>query len=658
MRLVLRSLILLSSYVIAQPSVALAQVSVTTYHNDPQRTGWNSSESTLTPAAFKSNIRATDQFGLIAVVGLDGQVDTQPLIVASVAALGTHPIVYVATESNSIYAIDSLTGAILKRRNLGPPVGPFETWRPAPYTCTNNSDWVGINGTPTIDLPSSSIYVMNYTTIDTKPTYQLHALDLATLNDRPGSPVTVSAIQTLRDGKTYQFDATWQRQRAALLLSQNRIYAAFGSFCDMGGSHSRGWLLGWDKNSLALFSAKQLNNKLPGGSVAVSPHFLSSIWMSGYGIAADGDGNLYFTTGNTESGTYDSSFNISESAVKMSSDLSRVIGVFTPSNVNDLDTHDMDFGSGGLMVLPDGTGLRPEMRLAVAAGKDGRLFILNRDKMGLRSANIPQAVDIGACWCGPSYFQTKGRTLVSPARRVVTSGGDQVELWAPINTEIQPAPRPPLIPSLTLLGSAQVQQAPGTDGGFFTSISSNGTSPNSTIIWAVARAGSAGSDLNVRLYAFDATPVAGTLPLLWSGKAGEWWNTLGEANANIVPTVANGRVFVASFWQLQIFGLRPPVNAPIARVEIPVERRLVPPRGGQLWGTVRSIEGTKVMLELRTGNLLQLDISSAMKEERLTTLRVGQNVRAIGQMNSHSVFEASTVLRAKGRPLWGEDHEQ
>lgn len=634
-----RPVVCILALLVAQ--ACLHQVSVTTYHNDPQRTGWNSEETTLTPKSVKPPLEVTT-FGHIATVPLDGQVDTQPLVVAA-QGIRSHAVVYVTTENNTVYAIDSITGAILKTRHLGPPVGPFEPWGSGPYACGNNSEHVGINGTPTIDVSSRTLYVISYTNIDRTPTYRLHALDLATLTDRPGSPVTVAATQTLQDGSTYRFNATWQRQRAALLQSQDRIYAAFGSFCDWGGSDSRGWLLAWDKASLTALPARQLDNRLtPSSSV---PAFLSSIWMSGYGVAADPAGNLYFTTGNTTAGTYNGTFNISESAVKMSGDLSHVISLFTPSNVNDLDGGDLDFGSGGLMVLPDGTGPRPEMRLAVAAGKDGRLFILNRDNMGgFPPPNSPQAVPIGACWCGPSYFETRGRIGLEPLRRIVSSGGNQVMLWFPTNTQIIV---PPKVPSLIFAASGEIDPS-DQDGGFFTSVSSNGTNPNSAIIWAVSR--QLGTN-HVKLYAFDATPVGGTLPLLWSGVAGDWWNTLGGANANIVPTVANGRVFVASFWQLQIFGLRPPVAESIAAG--------VPPAGWrQFWGTVKSSEGTRMTLELRTGRLLQVDVSSAIKEQRATPVPVGQPARVTGRMSATGIFEATTVIRARGRSLWGADREQ
>jgi hypothetical protein len=386
----------------------------------------------------------------------------------------------------------------------------------------------------------------------------------------PIVPVVVSASQTI-DGTTYTFDASLQRQRPGLLDSQGKIFAGFGSFCDLSapmtfspphlsagprksGSHSRGWLLGWDKATLALELPHELTNRLSATNKSPcvwelkEPCYLSSIWMSGFGLASDSTGDIYFTTGNTAAGTYDSTLNIAESAVRISSNLTRVVDFFTPSNHDAMDTDDYDYGSGGLMVLPDQPG--PFPHLAAGAGKDGRMFLLNRDSMGgLNTPDIPSYVSINGCWCGPSYFESSEGPLV------VSSGGtfkeaatgkvtdDRVRTWALVTSG--PAPK------LVEVASSQVLEATGQNPGFFTSVSSDGTAPNTAIIWAVGRA--AGTDHHLTLYAFDATPSGTLLPLLWSGAAGSWPNTGG--NANIIPTVADGRVFVASNQQLQIFGL-------------------------------------------------------------------------------------------------------
>jgi hypothetical protein len=384
--------------VVFSNKVIVGCTAVSTYHNNAERTGWNAAEHTLTPA----NVTPST-FGRIVTVPLDNQVDTQPLVVNEqpIEEMGTHSVVYVTTESNTVYAIDGWTGDVLKKRNLGAAV-------PMPLGCNNNGPTVGINGTATIDLKAHTLYVIAYTLDGGAPAYHLHALALDTLADRPGSPALISPKQTLKGGTSYPFQAANQRQRPALLEANGNIYGGFGSFCDYNAPTTRGWLLGWNKSSLALIGGEELTNRLASAGTNADctwngnhPCFLASIWMSGYGLAADPGGYIYFTTGNTAQGSYDATFNYAESAVKMKADLSQPQDWFTPSNVNTLDHDDNDFGSGGAMVLPDQPG--NFQHLAVASGKDGRLFVLNRDNMGhLHTPDIPSNTGIGNCWCGPS----------------------------------------------------------------------------------------------------------------------------------------------------------------------------------------------------------------------------------------------------------------
>ncbi|MBV8359917.1 MAG: PQQ-binding-like beta-propeller repeat protein, partial [Deltaproteobacteria bacterium] len=377
--------------------VAEAQTSVTTYHGDSQRTGWNSSEGILKP----SNVTATT-FGLIASVALDDQVDAQSLVVANqvIEGQGMHTVVYVATENNTVYAIDSSTGSILKTANLGAPV-------PRPLGCTLNGPNVGITGTPTIDVEKQTIYVMAYTLVAGQPSYRLHALNLQTLQDKAGSPINVMASHRLTDGSKLSFNSKVERQRPALLESNGNIYAGFSSFCDFSPSSSRGWLLGWNAGTLTALGANELTDTLKTAPANNGTNFfLSAIWMSGYGIADDGVGNVFFVTGNSDPNlnTYTGTTNIQESVVKMPEALTSVLDLFTPSNVFSLDQGDEDFGAGGVLVLPDQPG--PVPHLAVAAGKDGRLFIIDRDDMGrFHNPDIPAHVNIGGCWCGSSYYQ-------------------------------------------------------------------------------------------------------------------------------------------------------------------------------------------------------------------------------------------------------------
>ncbi len=497
---------------------------ITTYHYDNLRTGWNHAEHELT---FEKVQGA--HFGLIQNVALDDQVDTQPLVVPHVdiptgPSPGVHDVVYVATESDSVYAIDASSGEILLHAKFGNPV-------PTPLGCNNNGPNVGINGTPVIDREAHTMYVIVYSLQGGNPEYRVHALDLSSLTDKI-PPVVVSASHKLSNNSNFQFNARFQRQRPALLLSKGNVYAGFGSFCDFSANVSRGWLLGWTAGTLTPLAANQLND-----TQATSPDsfFLSSVWMSGYGPAADPDGNIYFVTGNSDfSGTtYDGSTNIQESVVKLAPDLSKVLDIFTPSNQGNLDQGDTDFGSGGAMLIPQQEGSTPH--LVAAAGKDGRMFILDRNSLGGYTPGGPDKVvtqaNIGGCWCGESYFHHK----------IVSSGGSNAILWK-IKTS----------PGVTLQNEAASAGIGGAqDPGFLTSVSSE--DEQHPIIWAVSRPDNS-SPADISLFAFKGEPSGGgTLDTLFQGPAGNWPNTGG--NSNLVPVVVNGKVYVASFKQLRIFGL-------------------------------------------------------------------------------------------------------
>ena len=256
-------------FISAGALLAAGQVAVTTYHYDNNRTGWNKHETVLTPARV-----GTSSFGWLRTVVLDDQVDAQPLVVPGVLITagqfqGAHEVVYVATEHNTVYAIDVHSETVLLSRNLGPPV-------PLPLGCMNNGPNVGVNSTPVIDFASKTLYVMNYTLV-AGPEYHLHALDLGSLGDKV-APKLVTASHALTNGTTFKFNATYQRQRPGLLLANGSIYAGFGSFCDLSANASRGWLLGWTAGSLAPFPSNQLLDQQP---TSPDTFFLSSIWMSG-----------------------------------------------------------------------------------------------------------------------------------------------------------------------------------------------------------------------------------------------------------------------------------------------------------------------------------------------------------------------------------------
>jgi hypothetical protein len=606
---------------------AEAKVNVWTHHYDNLRTGWNRFEQVLTPARV-----AGGSFKRIAAVAVDDQVDAQPLLVTGELINGRrrHDVVYVATESDTVYGIDAHSGQILLQVSLGQPV-------PAtllPGRCNNNGPNIGINSTPVIDLSAHTMYVVTYTLEGGSKVFRLHALNLETLTDKVPS-VVIAPTATLADRTSYNFDPDVHRQRSALLLANGNIYAAFASFCDVYANQSRGWVLGWRASTLALLPNNRLSNTR---TTAPNNFFLSSVWMSGNGIAADTAGNLYFATGNSDKSgtTYSTQQNLSESIIEMSPDLSTVYSYFTPSNVDGLDENDGDFTAGGVMLLPPQGGLG--FGLAVAAGKFGTLYLLNANML---SNGLPWgwtqylgAFPIGGCWCGESYFMG-----ADGYGRIITSGGRNVGIWR-VQTQ----------PNVTLIHEHQTSNiANAQDPGFFTSVSSNGRLRNTAIVWAVGRPID-NDPAYVNLYAFD--PHFGNL--LYSAVAGSWPNI--GANANIVPVVANGNVYVAADQSLAIFGLSTSAPAKLPKIRISDTRAPLVEGEHEIYGLMQSIRGDNMTVRLRNGDLLTIDASLADELLQRATSSVGHAVLARGTFDGAGVLHANTILRAKDNSaLWWPD---
>lgn len=601
-------------------------IDVVTYHYDNLRTGWDDSESSLT----YQNV-SNGSFGLIQSVTLDDQVDTQPLIVRGEKTTagkspGKHDVVYVATESNTVYAIEASKGVILFSTNLGSPVQE-------PLGCNNNGPNVGIDGTPVIDLAANVMYVITYTMVASVPTYTIHELSLSNLTDVV-SPVVVAASHMLTNGTTYYFNATYQRQRPALLEANGNIYAGFGSFCDFAGSSSRGWLLGWQAGSLTPLAANQLNDALPGPP----SFFLSSIWMSGDGVAADPSGNIYFVTGNSAPKTYNGDTAIQESTVKISADLTQLLSIFTPSDVNALDRDDNDFGSGGVLLLP--TPSSSATPLAAAAGKVGVMFLMNRNSLGGYNKNSNDVLaqeNIGGCWCGLSYFDAATDSLP----RIVASGGDSVTVWSVQNSpsvKLSPAGSSPGLPS-------------GQDSGFFTAVSSNGSQPGA-IIWAVSRPSNVPGPIELSAFTSQASSSS-LLQTLYQATGGYWDSTGG--NSNVVPVVANAKVYVASYEQLDIFGLGGTKGAPTRPPGL-VAYHPTTNAPHEITGTLLGISGSLLTLRSRTGTSVLVDDSAAVRQERSADLIIGEPFTARGRYDGAGLLHATVILRAKPSPSsWPPD---
>jgi hypothetical protein len=605
------------------PAALAETIDVTTYHYDNLRTGWDEHETKLTAATV------ADGFGLLTAVTLDGQVDAQPLLVTQQALhlAKPHDVVYVATENNTVYAIDATSGRIYLQKTLGSPVPMSQL----PGQCNNNAPVVGIDATPVIDKAKGLLYVIADTYEKGNAVYRLHALALDTLADAI-PPVVISASHPLARGGSYSFAPGVSRVRAGLVEANGNVYAAFASYCDAAANVSRGWVLGWNATTLTPLPNVELTDQLDS-----SPYdfFLSSIWMSGFGLAADQSGYLYFVTGNTDpSGTqYHRPTNLAESVVKLSGDLTRVASYFTPANWAQLDQSDGDFGSGGVTLLPALPGTIPH--LAVAAGKDGTMYLMNRDSLGGYTPGGPDKVlgsfQIGGCWCGETYFMSH-----DGLPEIVASGGSNISLFS-IQTGTSP-------PSLNYIGSSTALST-GQDPGFLTVVSSRGTAAGSAIVWAVARP-TQYSPADVLLYAID--PTNGNQ--LYAGVAGTWPNVYG--NANIMPVVANGKVYVASYAQLAIFGLggtgtaaRPTAPAVTAKLSVHA-----------ITGWVRSVEGGKLVVETRDGTHRDIDAASAMAAHHAAIPLQDKPLLIRGDYDAAGMLHATAILRAKDSPaLWEAD---
>lgn len=601
---------------------ALAQFNVTTYHYDNLRTGWNPNETTLTQGSFSS-------FGLLQTVSLDDQVDAQPLLVNNETINGSqHNLVYVATENNSVYAIDAQSGQVLLQTNLGAPVPFYDL----PGGCNNNGPNLGIQSTPVIDTAAGALYVISYVLQNGSQAYYLHALSLTTLADLV-TPVQISASAKLITGPYYHFNASVSRQRAALLLSNGTLYAGFASFCDVSANLSRGWVLGWNESTLAPLAANKLDNRL-GGSP--DTFFLSSIWMSGYGLAANANGSVYFVTGNSDySGTtFNKKYNITESAAEMSGDLTTLQSLFTPSDWSNLDQCDCDFGAGGLMLLPPQPGRFPN--LAAAAGKDGNLYILDADHL---QKNL-QTVQIGGCWCGPSYYQDS-----SGNGRIVASGGGGYGSNTTIGVYINKGTAKPNFQLVSQYGGV----ANGLNSGVFTSVSSNGTTAGTAIVWVVDRP----TDSYAASVDLDAVnPDNGQL--LFSEIAGQWPNVGGDSN--IVPVAANGLVYVASDQMLTIFGPGGSKKASLPKIRYTDMRSPLAPGEHEIYGTVRSMTGDTIVVGARDGKQLRVDVAAAKRASGYAPAAMGRGLIARGFYDKSGVLLADTILHAGENPaMWPSD---
>jgi hypothetical protein len=506
------------------PGTTMARgVDVTTYKNDLNRSGQNLAESTLT----LTNV-APATFGLLRLLPVDGRVDAQPLYLSALSAAGgTFNTVFVATEHDSVYAFDSDSGAILWHVSLL-RTGEMPS---DDRGCSQVTPEIGITSTPVIDRsagPHGTIYVVAMS-IDAGSNYhqRLHALDVATGTELLNGPVDIGASFPVSGTATSSFDAKSYEERAALLLSNGTIYTSWTSHCD--NAPYGGWIISYAQTSLLRNGA--LN-------IAANSSAGPAIWMAGGGPAVDASGNIYLLTANGAFETtldakgFPSSQDYGNSFLKISSAAAglTVLDYFTMSNEVAESNGDQDLGSGGEMLLPDLMDSTNTVRhLMVGAGKDGNIYVVDRDSMGKFNANSNTNYQTlngalpGGIWSTPAYFN--GTLYYGDV-----SG--TLKAFAISSAQLGAAPQSQSSNQFTYPGTAP-------------SVSANGAANG--IVWAHENA-SPGV-----LHAFDATNLVHEL--YNSSMAGANRDQFGAGNKYITPTVADGKVFVGTTNSVAVFGL-------------------------------------------------------------------------------------------------------
>ncbi|MGB8543016.1 MAG: hypothetical protein WCD49_15405 [Candidatus Acidiferrales bacterium] len=506
----------------ADSQITPSNVRVLTYHNDQARTGRNLAERILTPGNV--NYR---NFGKLGFLSVDGLVDAEPLYVSNLIVAGNpHNVVFAVTEHDSAYAFDADTLAQLWHVTvLGVNEVPSDD-----RGCGQVSPEIGITSTPVIAFNNKGrgwMYLVAMSK-DSNGNYfqRLHALDIATGAEVSASPTTITATFPNLSGEA-TFDPKMYKERASLLFVNNKIFTSWASHCDIGAY--TGWIIAYNASTL---KQDKVLNVTPNGSDG-------AIWMSGAGPAADPQGNIYLLDAN---GTFDNTLNsdgfpvngdFGNGFLKLSAsgDKLTVADYFNMHNTNAESDADEDLGSGGALVLPDLKDMAGNTwQLAVGAGKDGHIYVVNRNQMGKFNTKNDNGVYqeltkalAGGVWSMPAYFKN---TVYFGAV------GDSLKAFPIVNAKLlsQPASK-----------TAAKFAYPGATP----SISSNGDSNG--IVWAIE---SRGSDAGI-LHAYDASNLANEL--YNSNQAGERDNF--SDNKYITPMIADGKVFIGTPTGVMVFGL-------------------------------------------------------------------------------------------------------
>jgi iron transport multicopper oxidase len=487
---------------------------------DNYRSGWYPDQAALSPTTVTGG-----SFGQQFETAVNGSVYGQPLL--------DDGQVLVTTENDAAYGIDPVSGAVLWSRQFGSPVPSGQ------LQCSDLPTW-GITGTPVVDQSTDTEYVVDFQYVSGTSgpvAYYMHALDLdAHGAERPGFPVQIQG--TAANDAQQTFTPALENQRAGLLLLGGVVYAAFSSHCDLG--NYQGWIAGVSE---AGSLTTMWTDSAQGTSVG------AGIWMAGDGLVSDGAATMLFVTGNgissgdTPSGPLPGTSppaDLGESVVRLHvrpNGTLQAVDFFAPYDAPSLDTNDDDFGSGGLLALPDqyfGTSQIPHLALTV--GKEGYVYLLDRDHLGGEGEG-PGGTDAvvgrygpnGAVWSSPSVWPGDGGWIYIPTGAPSGSGAGSSG-----NLEVYRYGVTSGTPGLTLAGQASSAFGFGSSAPIITS---NGTTSGSALVWVVHSPGGGGS--GAQLQAYDPVPVNGVLQEVWSAPVG----TGSKFNP---PGVGDGRIYVGT----------------------------------------------------------------------------------------------------------------
>ena len=516
-----------SATLTVNPGTSNSSVDVVTYHYDNGRDGQNLNETALTPA----NVNFT-LFGKKGEFTVDGHVDAQPLYLSQVTIGGQKKnVLYVATEHGSVYAFDadSINGTTATFLWKTSTLGSGETTSDN-RGCGQVSPEIGITATPVIDRSRNAIYVVAMSKNSSGTYFQrIHALDLTTGQELFGGPMNITATYPgtgdNSSGGNVVFDPKQYKERPGLLQINGTIYTTWSSHCDARPYTS--WVMAFSADTLAQTSVLNLT---PNGNDG-------GIWMAGTAPAADSSGNLFFIIGN---GTFDTTLNASgfpvngdcgNCFVKLSTSAGlKLADYFTPHNTVAESNADTDFGSGGGILMLDVNDSGGNTRhLAVGAGKDSLIYVVDRDAMGKFNASTDQIYQEisgqlgGGVFSMPAFFNN---TVYYGAV------GDALKAFPVTAARLAAAPSSQ---------STHHFGYPGTTP----SVSANGATNG--IVWAIENSGAV-------LYAFDATDL--TKELYDSDQAANSRDHF-SGNKFITPMVVNGKVYVGTATSVAVFGLLP-----------------------------------------------------------------------------------------------------